>query len=468
MAHRGVGGVGNRPPLIAFDRPSVGKRRIIYFEEDIGPEEVDDEEEEYPLNRPIKRRRESFTLDFHFYAERASLTMKHEPQEEKLPEFFVLKEGTAPTRLLPNPVARKVGLEPPAFFVLNEGTTPARLSPNPVAGVGLERTVSGLSISDHPTSSDGYALTELLEDAAAAQRVREHTATFRRRFPDSQHERVLRNIISPKSAAAAYPLDNDALESIFFAANAIFFNGRLSQRVTWDWSHSSSAQYDSSVIGTTALRRASNRDKRGFETLIVLSSPILQDRKYSRRLLISTFLHELIHSYLFICCGFRARHCGGHTPGFHTIAGLIDDWAGPDSFLYLSKMEADLSCFRARSAPERDPSPPSFFDQGSSQKENVYPCSGVMDDHHGYHDYHDHGQGQYGLPVNPQQPLPSVERDYDDYNIHHHHREWQGHHRVARPALPHPNHHVYHGPNHRDGGYADEDEGTGQYGSPYV
>ncbi|KAB5584842.1 hypothetical protein GE09DRAFT_934437, partial [Coniochaeta sp. 2T2.1] len=221
-----------------------------------------------------------------------------------------------------------------------------RTSPRP-AGLGLERTASGLSISDVPTTSHRSASTELLEDAAAARRVREHMATFRRRNPDSHHERVLRNIISPKSPTSTYPLDNSALESIFLSANEIFFHGRLSQRVTWDWSHSSSLHYDGSVIGTTALRHVRESKRRGFETLIVLSSPILRDGKYSRRLLISTFLHELIHSYLFICCGFRARHCGGHTPGFRTIARLVDDWAGPESMLYLSEVEADLSCFRA-------------------------------------------------------------------------------------------------------------------------
>ncbi|KAK0734918.1 hypothetical protein B0T26DRAFT_618342, partial [Lasiosphaeria miniovina] len=214
-------------------------------------------------------------------------------------------------------------------------------SPEPAA-CELERTASGLSIRPDPT--ERCASTELLEDDEAAQRVRDHMAMFRRRFPDSKHERILRSIISPR-ANAEYPLDNDSLESIFSAANEMFFNGRLSQRVMWDWSHESSAQYDSKVIGTTALRRASTTT-RGFETLIVLSSPILQDQKYSRRLLISTFLHELVHSYMFICCGFRARCYGGHTPGFKEIASLIDDWAGPDSALHLGEIEADLERFR--------------------------------------------------------------------------------------------------------------------------
>ncbi|KAJ9130483.1 hypothetical protein NKR19_g9877 [Coniochaeta hoffmannii] len=425
MAYRGVGGVGSRPPLPTFDRPAVGKRRIIFIEEDFG-EVVEDET--YPLERPLKRRRESFTLDVHFYTEDAAPLI---PDIHDLPEFW---------------------------------SVAARPKPNPMAGAGMERTASGHSISDDTTDSRS-ASTELLEDAAAAQRVREHMTTFKRRNPDSKHERVLRNIISPKSAAATYPLDNEALESIFLAANEIFFHGRLSQRVTWDWSHSSSPHYDSSVIGTTALRRAS---KRGFETLIVLSSPILQDRKYSRRLLISTFLHELIHSYMFICCGFRARHCGGHTPGFHTIASLVDDWAGPDSFLYLSKMEADLSCFRAETAEAEVDSGYDTYGTGTPvergrspahhcQSENVRRCSGSREHQHDYNGshttdtQHDHcGGGQRrAYPAR----VSYFEEDYDN----HQDQQWPD----DRAAHPAHRHHTYTVPYF-------EDEKPPNFGSPYV
>ncbi|KAK3693538.1 hypothetical protein B0T22DRAFT_42615 [Podospora appendiculata] len=249
-------------------------------------------------------------------------------------------------------------------------------TPEPAA-CAMERTASGLSIKSEPTELNNW--TELLTDEKAAQRVRDHMTTFRRRNPDSKHERILRSIINPRgnpTKAEQYKLDNESLESIFSAANEIFFNGRLSQRVMWDWSHTSSAQYDSDVIGTTALRPAP-RNTKGFETLIVLSSPILQDERYSRRLLISTFLHELIHSYLFICCGFRARECGGHPPGFHTIAKLIDDWAGAESALYLSKIEADLERFRLRRgsdwrSDEED-------EEDGRMADDVYPCLGITE-----------------------------------------------------------------------------------------
>ncbi|KAL1882102.1 hypothetical protein VTK73DRAFT_2193 [Phialemonium thermophilum] len=275
------------------------------------------------------------------------------------------------TRLYPHPPDESPH---PQFVVLWEEPLPSSQDPNCV----LERTASGFAIS--ADTADRSSSTELLEDDEAAQRVRDHMEFFRRRFPDSKHERILRSIISPKPFAAEHPLDDEALQNIFFAANQLFFNGRLTQRVTWDWSHSSSSKYDSSVIGTTALRKASNR---GFETLIVLSSPILQDKRYSRRLLVSTFLHELIHSYLFICCGFRARHCGGHTPGFHTIAGLIDEWVGPQSSLYLRKMEADLERFRISDEGHDIEDSAGRRNQGvnpySYYSWNIYPCSGLVD-----------------------------------------------------------------------------------------
>ncbi len=261
-------------------------------------------------------------------------------------------------------------------------------SPDSAAAPPMERTDSGHSI--HPDPSEGCSSTELLEDREAAQRVRDHLASFRRRNPDSKHERILRSIINPRPRRQhhhhrhhhhqsrshhsddqqdEYPLDNAALESIFSATNEIFFNGRLSQRVAWDWSHASSARYDSRVIGTTALRRAA-ATTRGFETLIVLSATILRDVKYSRRLLISTFLHELIHCYLFICCGFRARCCGGHTDGFKDIAAVIDEWVGEGGGLYLSRVEADLELFRVGGGG-RD------VGEARDRPISVYPCSGM-------------------------------------------------------------------------------------------
>ncbi|PSR87437.1 hypothetical protein BD289DRAFT_338896, partial [Coniella lustricola] len=191
-------------------------------------------------------------------------------------------------------------------------------------------------------------------DREAAAKVEQHLKRAKPKV--KQHERILRALIHPKAHAdkrTDFPLDNAALDSIFSAADEIFFNGKLSRRVHWDWTsegkHASSSSSRrgeggvSRIIGYTALRKAMQKD--GYETLIVLSSPILKDTSYNRRLLISTFLHELIHSYLFICNGFEARHCGGHTPGFKRIAELIDEWEGHGT-LRLCDIEADLDRFR--------------------------------------------------------------------------------------------------------------------------
>ncbi|ROW07781.1 hypothetical protein VMCG_03553 [Cytospora schulzeri] len=221
------------------------------------------------------------------------------------------------------------------------------LSPEPApAACFMERTNSGRTIlteSDfHPElfECDEFSPEE---DKAAAARVKRHMANPRRDV--KRHERILRSLIHPKDHKGAdFPLDNAALESIFSAADEIFFQGRLSRRVHWEWSSSNQNHYSSRIIGTTALRKAAP-PRGGYETLIVLSSPILTDTQYNRRLLISTFLHELVHSYLFIVCGFKARHCGGHTDGFKEIAGMIDEWAGRGT-LRLGDMEADLGHFR--------------------------------------------------------------------------------------------------------------------------
>ncbi|GAO13460.1 uncharacterized protein UV8b_05715 [Ustilaginoidea virens] len=221
----------------------------------------------------------------------------------------------------------------------------------PSVRLPLERTESGLSISSDasahhhhcPSSAEAENDTSLLGDLEAARLVREHVASYRRRFPDSQPERILRALINPKSRGADFPLDNDALRSIFSAANELFFASRLTRRVTWDWSHSASEQYANHIVGTTALRRSARFG--GWETLIVLSSPILRDTKYNRRLLISTFLHEMMHSFMFVACGLKAKQFGGHTEGFHQVAGIIDDWAGKDC-LHLRDMEADLARWR--------------------------------------------------------------------------------------------------------------------------
>lgn len=213
----------------------------------------------------------------------------------------------------------------------------------------MERTESGLSISstDSSNTPPSPESPTFLTDAAATSLVRGHISRLHRRTPN-RHSRILNTLITPRKhrSSPAFTLDDSALESIFSAANDLFFANKLRGRVTWDWSHPSSrdaAKYTHAIVGTTALRKVRSR-RGGYETLIVLSSPILRDTKYNRRLLISTFLHEMIHSFLFVVCGRKAGVDGGHTKGFRDIAGMIDEWVGGD-YLRLSEMEADLDRF---------------------------------------------------------------------------------------------------------------------------
>ncbi|KAI1202960.1 hypothetical protein F5X97DRAFT_193496 [Nemania serpens] len=176
---------------------------------------------------------------------------------------------------------------------------------------------------------------------AAARLVETDMVDCRRRKGISRHERILKSLISPKALGAEFEIDDKALQGIFYAVNEIFFRGSLKGRVTWTWE-----DLPTNLIGTTAWRDAP--DGHGYETLIFLSRGILKNKKYNRRLLISTFIHELIHSYLFVYCGYQPDDCGGHTSGFKQIANLINNWVGEENLLQLHKMEAELGDFEIR------------------------------------------------------------------------------------------------------------------------
>ncbi|KAM4058117.1 sprT-like family protein [Hirsutella rhossiliensis] len=346
--------------------------------------------------------------------------------------FLVIREGQTPICSSPSPSP-----EPPAAAIASPVPSPGPASHNhapPGFGHGhgsasappcfpMERTESGLSISSAPSphnalsalvvdDDDDIATGLVLSDLAAARLVRTHLASFRRRFPDSQPERILRALITPKSRGADFPLDNDALGSIFSAANELFFASRLARRVAWDWSHPACGQYESHIVGTTALRRCTRLG--GWETLIVLSTPILRDTKYNRRLLISTFLHEMIHSFMFVTCGLKASHDGGHTDGFRQIAAVIDEWAGKE-YLRLSDMEANLERFRGDDVflPSHNafPFPPTpLSDEGNGASTHINHCNGLDDNN---------------VMVTEPQEWP-----------HAHHRGQHHHHRAVVPPSP--------------------------------
>lgn len=132
-----------------------------------------------------------------------------------------------------------------------------------------------------------------------------------------------------------------SLDAILDAADRIFFSRKLRNRVEWRWSSESDQGFVSEFVGTTTPIYS---EEFGTKAEIVLSRPLLQSGQYSSNLLLSAFLHELVHCYLFISCGQRAEEDGGHTPGFQRIVSLIQSWLGNPK-LRLCSMRADLDNF---------------------------------------------------------------------------------------------------------------------------
>lgn len=204
--------------------------------------------------------------------------------------------------------------------------------------ITMERTPSGNSIMSDTPYEPQYGNT--FTDEQAARRVESHFHRRPRTQKHERNERILRKLIQRDDPLDDSEVDDNALFSVLTAADSIFFGGVLAGRVKWEWS--SHERYKIETIGSTALRCCVDRP--GFETLIVLSSHILRDPRYDHRLLLSAFLHELVHCYLFISCGFDARFQGGHTEGFERIVNIIDSWAGR-GHLRLCNFKADLDYF---------------------------------------------------------------------------------------------------------------------------
>jgi hypothetical protein len=227
---------------------------------------------------------------------------------------------------------------PLSMTILDHSTHPSNTPTDFTQGITMERTPSGNSILSDTLYEPQPDYT--FSDEQAARRVERH---FRRlKSQKSQkHERILRDLVQRDE-----PLDDNEVDqyllSILTAADSVFFGGVLSGRVKWEWS--SQSRYHAELIGTTALRRCPDRE--GIETLIVLSAPILRSEIYNHRLLLSAFLHELVHAYLFIMCGFNARSQGGHTDGFERIVTAIDNWVPKgQGYLRLCNFKADLDYF---------------------------------------------------------------------------------------------------------------------------
>lgn len=157
-------------------------------------------------------------------------------------------------------------------------------------------------------------------------------------------------------------LRKDDVHNVLRCADDLFFEGLLRPDVMFSWSEhlvgeiDLRAAPDLDIIGTTQIQQQENRT---FRARIVLSSSMLQNSAYDRRLVLSAVLHEATHAYLFVRLGLAAKCDNGHTEGFFTIAGLIDEWfdrcGGHPGYLRLLHPEADLECFLARDGSGWDP-----------------------------------------------------------------------------------------------------------------
>jgi hypothetical protein len=204
--------------------------------------------------------------------------------------------------------------------------------------IRMERSPSRDSITSDKSFEIRYNHTfPYYDDEEAARMVDAHFRCFSRcDREESELWGLIQDLVKNPPTVEDMMLDN-----ILQLTDLVFFGGTLRGRVRWKWSDPTQKRFETELIGTTAVRRVA---KGGYETLIILSRPILKHPDYDCRLLLSTFLHELVHCYLFIMVGTDARKNGWHTDGFQAIVNTIDTWAG-SGFLRLCDMKADLDYF---------------------------------------------------------------------------------------------------------------------------
>ncbi|KAH9894565.1 hypothetical protein F4778DRAFT_279758 [Xylariomycetidae sp. FL2044] len=305
------------------------------------------------------------------------------------PSFYILKEASKSSSVEKGPP------RPPRLRHAHSRVHTQPLGREAKAGYPLKTRDVASAISYHHPAMNWDPYHERAADLVERD-LRDHQRLRRL----SHHARILKGLINSRHLGwgPSDIIDEASQQGIFSAANEIFFHGKLRNRVSWQWE-----ELPSGFIGMMALRRRlSGEEGQGllrvptpaptlasarpssrtrtittatttmslptmsgycdddshqtpnnkntneqdiFDPLILLSAKVLKDRRYDRRLFISTFLHELIHCYLFVECGLHAGRCGGHTNGFERIASMIDEWAGGPDVLRLHNVEAELSDF---------------------------------------------------------------------------------------------------------------------------
>ncbi|OBT44635.1 hypothetical protein VE00_04410 [Pseudogymnoascus sp. WSF 3629] len=262
----------------------------------------------------------------------------------------------------------------------------------------LHYSVDGMDVTrprlQNPASSLGPD-SGWLTDEEASRRVER---CFKKRLNHVQG-RILRKLLNCELA-----LEQESLDRIRFAADYVLFDGMLCGKVKWRWSKESEEGYENELLGSTTPQYS---PETGIEARIVLSRPLLLSGRYSQDLVLSTFLHEMVHCYLFICCGDQAQKDGGHTPGFQQIVQLINGWTG-NSRLHLCSMKADLDHFTVGSENlHRCPvaEDVAYEPSSTSQYVDFGDCTFVC------------GSGQHTLSLGNGDPLPWFEEIHRNVSL---------------------------------------------------
>lgn len=188
-------------------------------------------------------------------------------------------------------------------------------------------------------------------------------------------EKLLNRTLDPESNSISF-----LLKDILTLTDKVFFNRKLRTNIEWRWSRPNEEGYATDFLGTTTPIYLNDMQNPGHERTqaeIVLSSPFLRSKEYKSTLLISTFIHELVHCYLFVTCGRKAEKNDGHTEAFEKIVHEIEKWLQNDD-LRLCNMKADLDFFKAEQdhvVDERDDEADGFVVVPSASPQRQIVCT---------------------------------------------------------------------------------------------
>lgn len=146
-----------------------------------------------------------------------------------------------------------------------------------------------------------------------------------------QKKELLGRILTSKLTRSE-SVDLEVLKTIVISSNVAVFDNKLCGNQCWvsDPENPNTDQY---TLATTSCRRLLDGS---VETRVSLSTPI--SLSGDLHVTLKSFLRELIHAYLFVCCGPEATSCSA---AFLRIAEALDAWL-EDPLLRLKSVENDF------------------------------------------------------------------------------------------------------------------------------